>query len=323
MIFRRIELVLFLLLPVCLPVEARLRLPKSNNLTGSSIEMGVGAGWSSLCYTLADGNNVGTANFSAHVGYSYFFNRYVGLAVGVDFARYGSSAYYSNALFEWRNVYDSDGESYTHRTQLDKWRETQSLYAVCVPVMAQFAIPINRSLQFMAAVGVEYAHFVSGRYAASGIITHSGYYPNWRLTLDEMPPYGFYSTSDFAPSGKLGNRPFSINFIANFGLVVPINKRWDLTAKVYFEYGLTKALDLEESANPIGFRNDKEGMSPLHGFMNDYTTVLATDQAGTQVNVLAVGLEIGVRFKLSTPHRCHCLRAHNSKFKPTKYRRRR
>lgn len=132
-----------------LPVGARSRLPKSNNLKGSSLEMGAGVGWSSLCYTLTDGSNTGAAHFSAHVGYSYFFNRYVGVGLGVDFARYGSFTYYSDALFEWQGVLDSDGELYTHQTQLNRWREVQSLYAVSVPLVAQFAVPINRSLQFI------------------------------------------------------------------------------------------------------------------------------------------------------------------------------
>lgn len=306
-----------------LPVGARSRLPKSNNLTGSSLEMGAGVGWSSLCYTLTDGSNTGAAHFSAHVGYSYFFNRYVGVGFGVDFARYGSSAYYSDALFEWQGVLDSDGERYTHQTQLNRWREVQSLYAVSVPLVAQFAVPINRSLQFMADVGIKYAHTVSSSYAASGDITHRGYYPPWQLTLEDMPPYGFYTTSDFAPSGKLNNKPFSINLIAKFGVVVPLNKQWDLTAKVYLDYGLIDALNRNETAQSIGFRNDREGMAALHNFMNDYTTVLATDQVGKRANLLAVGVEIGVRFKLATPRRCHCLRSHKVAFKPTSHRRRR
>lgn len=243
--------------------------------------------------------------------------------MGVDLARYGSSAYYGDALFEWQGVRDSDGEIYTHRTRLDGWRETQSLYAVCVPVVAQFAVPLNRSLQFTADVGVKYVHFVSGRYAASGTVAHRGYYPQWRLTLDDMPPYGFYVTSDFAPSGKLNAKPFSINLIAKFGVIVPLGKRWDLTAKAYLDYGLTDALNLDAHAGQIGFRNDRAVMAALHGFMDDYTTVLATDQVGKRANVLAVGVEIGVRFKLATPRRCHCLRAGKVAFKPTRHRRRR
>ncbi len=288
--------------------------------------MGVGAGWSTIGYSLTDGSNTGAAHFSAHVGYSYFFNRYVGLGFGVDFARYGASAYYGNTLFTWGGdgVFDSDGEAYTHRTQLDHWRETQSLYAVSVPLVVQFAVPINRSLQFMADVGVRYAHFVASGYSASGNITHTGYYPKWQLTLDNMPPYGFYTTSDFSASGKLNNKPFSINLMAKFGIVVPLNKRWDLTAKAYLDYGLTRALDLEENAQPLGFRNDREGMAEIHSFMNDYSTVLATNQVnGGRANVLAVGVEIGVRFKLTEPRRCHCLRSHKVAFKPSTHRRRR
>lgn len=64
-------------------------------------------------------------------------------------------------------------------------------------------------------------------------------------------------------------------------------------------------------------------MAALHNFMNDYTTVLATDQVGKRANLLTVGVEIGVRFKLATPRRCHCLRSHKVAFKPISHRRRR
>lgn len=319
----RHNMLMALLLLAVLPVGARSRLPKSNKLTGSAFEAGVGAGWTTLQYTLTDGTNTGAAHFSVHAGYSYFFNRNIGIGVGVDFARYGASAYYGNKLLTWDGVQDSDGETYMHQTQLNHWRETQSLYAVSVPLVLQFAFPINRSLQFIGDVGVRYAHFVSTGYAASGNITHTGYYAPWRLTLQDMEPYGFYSTSDFRPSGSLNNRPFSINLVAKFGVVIPINKRVDLTAKAYLDYGLTRALDLEENAAALGFRNDHDGMSEMHSFMNDYSTILATDQLnGGRANVLAVGIEVGVRVSLSTKHKCNCLRGNQPSFRHKKHKRR-
>ncbi len=310
---RRLIVIILMLLPLVMTWGRPRFSSRNRRSSGSELELAVGGGWSYLNYRPLGDNipNTGSYALKFHVGYAYFFTKNIGLSLGADIQRYGTTLSLSPD-WTWQNVVDTDSEPYEHWLKLDNWNERHQTINLEIPLAVVFSFPIEK-WRLRTEIGVKYAFPLAAGSRASGTITHLGYYDPWHLTLMDLLPYGFYTTSDFSPKSTLKFQG-ALSAFLKVGVSIPLTRQLDLSCKLYCDYGITNILPENYYANePVGFRNDREGMHEAHYFMNDYTNLLNTDQIGNKGSTLAVGVEIGISYFISGKRSssCNCIRNYN------------
>lgn len=303
---RRLSILLILVL--CFSVSAY--------ALSSFFEISAGGGWSTLGYGLDNstqpGLNVsqkGSYGFNAHIGYGLQFTRNIGVGLGVDFARYGANSRLSGQAL-WSGVTDTEGELYNHTSVLSDWSDKQEIYMLEIPLAVYIRFPVATNVRMYGQIGMKACIPLMKNASFSGTISHQGTYEPWMLTLANVPNHGFYSA---AMEGKydLQAAKFTIGAFLKFGVEAPV----DALRRVWLFGAITASMQFMEAissspAVPIGWRNDTadESMRQAHYFMNDYSSILQTSLFSGHTWPIAVGAEIGVRFRI--PHakryRSHC-----------------
>ena len=282
----------------------------------SFIELSVGGGWSTLAYGLSNKTQpnlsmrqTGSYGLNGHIGYGLQFTRMIGAGVGVDIARYGATALMSGEA-QWLGVTDSEGELYNHFITVHRWADRQQLWMIEIPISLYLRFPVGQDARLYGQIGVKPCIPVIAKAEYSGSLTHRGEYTPWGMTLNDVPNHGFYSSepeSTYALKTQL-----TVAAFVKLGIEAPVDNNHNiwLYGAIGGTFHFMSAIPMQETATPIGWRNDTsdEANRQAHAFMNDYSSVLATEIVTGKALPIAVGAEIGVRFRI--PHarieRCRC-----------------
>lgn len=282
----------------------------------SVIEIVAGGGWSTLNYAVSspiEGLNVrqnGSWSVTAHSEYIIMFNRYIGIGAGVDITHYGAITAIDGRM-QWTGVTDTDGEVYNHHLSITGWRDKQDVWFLQPGLFIHADIPVGDNIAITFAGGGRYGLPIAQRMSYGGTTCHTGVYPQWGLTLSEMENHGFYTaTASMQTTDWKANR--MIDLVLRAGVQYHIGKYTALVVRAWVACGVTDALRITSSNQALGFANDKPGMEKIHYFMNDYTSVLATNLVtDPHSKPIAAGLEIGVRWMFPHPSKrtniCRCL----------------
>lgn len=282
----------------------------------SVIEIAAGGGWSTLNYAVSspiEGLNVrqnGSWSVTAHSEYIIMFNRYIGIGAGVDITHYGAITAIDGRM-QWTGVTDTDGEVYNHHLSITGWRDKQDVWFLQPGLFIHADIPVGDNIAITFAGGGRYGLPLAQRMSYGGTTCHTGVYPQWGLTLSEMENHGFYTTTaTMQTTDWKANR--MIDLVLRAGVQYHIGKYTALMVRAWVACGVTDALRITSSNQALGFANDKPGMEKIHYFMNDYTSVLATNLVtDPHSKPIAAGLEIGVRWIFPHPSKrtniCRCL----------------
>lgn len=303
----RKTIVLFVFLLICLLTG------QAQQRGDSFFEFSAGGGWSTITYSLQgtpitlDAKQMGSYGLSFHVGYGFFLHPNVGVGIGADVSRYGANAR-MNGEVTWIGVADTDGEKYNHYANVNMWHDTQELYYVEVPLALYFFIPTNSALNLSAQVGVKYAYPFLQKTAFEGNVTHVGYYPQWALTLTDIPNHGFY-TEELSGRGQVGIEHQMIAF-AKLGVTVPIGQKVSFFSNLYASCGIRNIMGSVEDNQELGFRTNTEEAAQVHPFIPIAVSLWETNVPSGKFLPVSVGLELGVRIHLTSNTRkfpCRCL----------------
>lgn len=274
----------------------------SQSSTASYYTLTMRTGYGSCDYGLKDGKMRGDVAYGAALEYALFFHRNIGIGIGGDFQRIGSTGILNTSLF-WNNVMDTDGELYNHQLNLYDWKEKQTAFYVDFPVTLQTQFELNSSCGLLLKAGVAYALMLKQKTSAEGIIEHLGNYDRWYLQLD-IPEYGFYTEKGFTSE-------YSFNYAHSFALMFSADMCFATRSNIELLCGVYAGLNirnLKTEHSPIGFRNDNERGAMFHYFMNDYSTLLNTDYVKNTIYSYTIQLQLGIRFSQShrKKHQCKC-----------------
>ena len=281
---------------------------------GSFIEFSAGGGWSTYSYSLANApsglqtSQSGSYGLTFHAGYGYMFTDLVGLGIGLDASRYGASAKLSGTM-QWNGVTDTDGEKYNHTARIDAWQDRQSLWYLEIPLTLYFSVPTQSIVRFSAELGAKLGLPISKKATYEADVTHIGEYPQWLLTLTDVPDHGF-TTTHMEGSSKLSTKS-QLSVFAKLGIIVPITSQLDFFTHVYFNCGLLKnTIGEHDTPQAFGVREDTEQAKETYYFMDPAVSVLQTAYPKGTFLPLSAGLEIGIRLHFrSAGHNypCRCV----------------
>lgn len=251
--------------------------------------------------------------YSGTLGVQYFFNYHWGLAAGVGISYYKTSAKLQNN-YSFENMTDADvffpDGKYTLNVGLKDWTELQKNYFLEIPVMAVYQTKwgLKEIFGLYFAVGVKMQlpiikksyEVKQGTQDQGSQLFVEGYYPDYDMTIDDVPDYGFGNTRELDFKGKMDIK-FGVAAAAELGFLFKLAPRADLSIGAYADYGFLNIKKGNKSENGYLIAPENEG-NTIHpsSFVGDklqYNGVV-NSSAVNKVNPLSVGLKVGIRVKI-------------------------
>lgn len=262
---------------------------------GHYVEAHVGLGYGSLGYSLTGSDNRVAGSFSAlmQIQYAYFFHQNWGVGAGLWFTNYTSVATLGGD-YQFKDQTDTDFEQhYNHTVSVMHWRERQTIHNFGIPISLQFQYHKPEwKAGIFGAIGVAPSFSVGKSYRLlEGEVKHSGYYPAWGLTLEDMHEFGKKDyTKEPCAQGKLNAR-VQADFFADFGALIPLTPQIELFVGAYANVSMNNP---QSDKAPLGWGDD------TFKFMNEYAGVYNTDIASNS-HPFEVGIKVGVHWRHIKP----------------------
>lgn len=273
-----------------IPEAAPVRAKMSHN-----IDITAGGGIGSLGYDLQGGRQYPAYTWSAGLGYTWFFVPGTGLQTGVQLTRLGSVASLTGC-YVWQDLLtDASGDQYEHRMTFADWYEQQETYLLEIPL--GFTLHHygrnNPRAGVYAALGakLQIPLFADYRHH-SGSVTHSGYYPYWDLTLQDLPDRFITEQTDVPQQGSFLqhlNR-WNAAVYMELGTTIRCGAHTELIISAYGQYTVTDLLATPVSRlTSLGFANSRNGYT----FMPEYHGLIGT-KAITSLHPWTAGIKLGL-----------------------------
>ncbi len=209
------------------------------------IGVNFGGGLNSMLYKPANGQSAVGAGFDAGLFYGRFFNRTIGLGVGLQYS--WANAY---ATYNWSETTtglthpDNPNTPYNLTTGFNNFVERQNVGYLSIPVEVLFRKSLNDRAAFIGGVGLALDLPIHGKYIAkSGSYSTTGVFPEvGSYVFSDMPEHGF-STYTTTQNAKFNNRAkVGGSVIADLGFRVALNDNWGMYFGVYAGYGFTNLI---------------------------------------------------------------------------------
>lgn len=249
-----------------------------------------GGGLNTMLYKPANGQQQVGFGFDAALYYGRFFNKTVGLGVGLNYS--WANAY---ATYNWNEVTpglihaSNPNIDYTLTTGFQDFVERQNVGVLSIPVEVLFRKAFNRSA-LIGGVGLSVDFPIHGAYyAKGGSYKTSGMFPSLgNYTVEDMPEHGF-STYNTTQNAKFNNRAkVGASVIGDLGVRVALNDNWGMYFGIYAGYGFTNLL-AEAKADEMIMVN------PTNSAQIDYRGTFDSNQAA-KANLLKAGVKIAIDF---------------------------
>ena len=272
-------ILLLLALLLVLPLQAQRRRTnnrrRDRNEVGSFVNFSVATGVSSLGYQLYGGRHYPMPAAKLAVDYIYYFTPTLGLGTGLGLSYYGNVAAVSGPLL-YEGLTDYQGQTFTHRIDLNRWREMQHLVTLELPVAFHYKYkPYDKG--WFTSVALKLSVPLAKNYVnTSGDIVNSAYYPLWDLQLRDLP--GRFETVPF--SGSYGDNipalaPLACVGYFEIGGLWQLTKRTDLRVSAFADICMT---NLYTKRNAERTRLGFAGMgNSAHDYMPAYDGLIGTD----------------------------------------------
>jgi len=240
-----------------------------------------GGGLSTLYYKLPDGTRLAGGGGEFGIGYTCFFNKYIGVHLGADIAFYNAKAKLDGLKVVSSNLTDNEGDIFDMHTTLSKYSETQKSMFLNIPIMAHI-----QTKRFYALGGVKMGIPLQCNHNASDVtIDNKGYYPEYNNWITDVEFQGYGTFSNINSSEKL---PFKIAASLAFetGIKYNFGKNFALFVGIYFDYGLNNIV--------------KKGDHPFINYNTNapanFTTNSAIPSLVERINPMALGVKVRFAF---------------------------
>lgn len=248
-----------------------------------------GGGLNTMLYKTANGQQSLGGGLDAGLFYGRFFNKTVGLGVGLQYTWANSTALYNYNEVTTGLIHPSNpNQLYNLTTSFNDWRERQTMGVLSIPVEVLFRKELSARGAFIAGIGLSVDFPIHGNYTPKGgTYSTTGTFPSLGdYVVSDLPEHGFSTYENFR-DGKITNRAkVGASVLADLGFRVALNDNWGLYMGLYAGYGFTNLL-AEAKTAPLVIINDDQQI--------DYAGTFGSNETA-KANLLRCGLKLAIDF---------------------------
>lgn len=231
-----------------------------------------------------------TFGYKLSLSYDFWILPNLGVGSGASFSSWRSRTTNSDD-FITQNAIDKDGESYQHHTSLSSITERQSITFLDIPLRISFRTTPARPFRLEANAWAGLAITTSAKFKVTGgSISTQGFYPQYNLTLYDMPVNGFYTISPRS-DGNLSLRHTGLSAGAEIGVSRALTSSVAIGVSTYVRHSFS---NLRNSADHKQF--DPDCLS-TDAYNPAYSSIL-TSAACPTLRPTQLGIQFSLRLTL-------------------------
>ncbi len=225
-------------------------------------------------------NTGGTLNMQLTAESGYHFNKYMAVTVGLGFANFSSTMNVPLCQSKYPSV-DTENESYELRVVAHNIEEKQKILFTSVSLNLHLCYPITDHFGVFGLTGLEPFFPISKTYQSKAIIDYNGYYPQYNVTLFNLPEYGFPYQVNTLEKGSLPVKTLIITGLASAGFFYKFSPGMEILSGIHYCKTMQTVSD---------FQQVNYNVSPHNGEINSLMT------ASESVILSSLGIYLSYRF---------------------------
>jgi len=228
-------------------------------------------------------NSENFIGYNVNLGYFYSVNSLFKIKSGIGISSFHKS-YTADGEFTSSELTDIDNDTYTESlTLVGAAYDFNPLY-LTVPLTFEIGETSVNKLGYYIDVGATFSYLLDENITTEGTYTTKGIYPQWGVTLENIPELGFY-TKDLDTESNINKSNLAIH--GGAGITIP------LSGVVILKLGLNAYLGLTNIGNTPKIPDDSSISQQVHQFRSAYINNPATI---TGSKARYIGIELGFIF---------------------------
>lgn len=221
--------------------------------------------------------------YNFNVGYFYSISPTIKFKAGIGFSGY-SFGLKGNGEISSTALKDIDNDTYIESLTLSNVNYTINPMYLSIPLTIELGNPNINKIGYYVDLGIEYSLLINENNSASGTYTTKGTYPQWGVTLADIPELGFYTERNIEPGKYLKKSNYSVK--GGAGITIP------LSGVVIFKLGLTGYLGLKDIGKKQVNNSDTGPISnQAYEFRSQYINNPMSSSGGSKT--FYTGIEFG------------------------------
>lgn len=190
-----------------------------------------------------DFKSSGNFGYKLSFNFSYFFNKFIGVGIGVGYSSINSelelkSIDQQNLL----NQEDDDGDSYNMFFSANNMKEKITVNYLNIPIEIRLKKALkSRIINYMYLnIGGYVSYQISNSLNIKGKGTYRAYYPAYDIELFNIEEYGYYENKPFDTESNSSFSEISYGISGSLGVTVPFNLlNKDLNLDIGIRYSMS------------------------------------------------------------------------------------
>jgi hypothetical protein len=230
---------------------------------------------------IGDFSSTTESNIRFGIVYRAHLAKNLNLLTGLQYTSVKSKYVLSDYYYEYPST-DTDGDQYTRIVSSDKIVENQEVSFADIQLGLQYRIPLSKKVKFNISLSGLYSINMKKNFESEGTFSYQGYYPQYNITLFDLPQFNFASNQNLNTSGEI-DLGSNISILACLGFEFRLSDGMNILFEGNYQQGL-KNISKNENANYIISDNP----SDFNSLMN----------ASSSTKIQSYGLKIGFVFIL-------------------------
>ena len=228
-------------------------------------------------------NSESNWGYNFNIGYFYSLNPSIKVKFGLGISSY-STHLKGNGEITSPEFTDIDGDTYIESLTLSNVDYTVNPMYLTMPFVMEIGNPNINKVGYYFDIGIELAYLVSESNKTGGSYTTKGTYPQWGVTLEDIPELGFYTAKNLESDWGLQKMNYSLK--GGAGITIP------LSGIVIFKIGVAGYLGLKDvGKNQVNDSDTSPISQEAYEFRSKYiNNPLASSEAS---KTLYTGIEFG------------------------------
>ena len=221
--------------------------------------------------------------YNFNIGYFRSFSPWVKLKIGIGILSYSTNLT-GNGEIESPELTDIDNDIYIETLTFSDAKYSINPMYLSVPLTIEFGNPNINKVGYYIDFGIEYSYLISENNKTQGTYTAQGTYPEWGVTLSDVPELGFYSNRSLESSWSVQKSNYAVK--SGAGITIP------LSGVVIFKLGITGYLGLKDIGKRQVSETDFSALSDeAYAFRSKYINNPLAASGGSKT--LFTGIEFG------------------------------